>query len=416
MGNQNQHDAQQLACPYRVDCGCTGEKDSGNFVVKVQSSGLALGKAVQQVESVPPLLFVMSPNGQQMCAGIFMLVSGMSPNGFPLWRKVTTDSEQCRWLYSSTNGNWNIGGHQAERKQFHCHAAHIFSDARHNGAMPHETSGNWWRLSPNGFLKDPAITVSTLKTADTSNLDQYLNSWPFGERSSCASGSSRPPSLRGGSIADFGREASTVPSLVGGSSRGGADLRTPPSLLGGERLGSERSRGASERGRPAPLFQEAPPGKRAFSPVKDEFKTPPEYIQDPASDRDVQIRLRLVAQKLKDLEGNEEDTDASPQYLQEKRLGTRSSSGEPRARAVEVSFFPSVLHQDTKVTFSFAVRPLGIEFENVRDMMVVKGFCSGSGAPALGVREGMVVSSVGGMDVSRLTFQEGLEQLWREVK
>merc|ERR1719379_194626 len=411
MGNQNQHDAQQLACPYRVDCGCAGEKDSGNFVVKVQGSGLALGKAVRQVESVPPLLF------------------GMSPNGFPLWRKVTTDSEQCRWLHSSTNGNWNIGGHKAEVKQFHCHAAHIFSDARHNGAMPHETSGSWWRLSPNGFLKDTAITVSTLKTADTSHFDQYLNSWPFGERSSCASGSSRPPSRRGGSISDFGREASTVPSLVGGSSRGGAELleeRTPPSLLG-ERLRSERSRGASERGRPAPLspFQETPPGKRAFSPVKDEFKTPPECLHDPACDRDVQIRLRLVAQKLKDLErcgqltglqGNEEDTDAPSQYLQEKRLATRSSSGEPRARAVEVSFFPSVLHQDRKVTFSFAFRPLGIEFENVRDMMVVKGFCSGSGAPALGVREGMVVSSVGGMDVSRWTFQEGLEQLWREVK
>lgn len=178
MGNQS---VRQPGCPYRVDCGCPGETDNGNFVVKVQRNSFALGNAVQQVEETPQLLFVVSPNGQQMCAGVFELVFGMSPNGQPLWRKAATDNGQCRWLYSSVNGNWNIGGRKAESKQFRCHAAHIFSDTRHNGAMPHHATGSWWRLTGKGFQKDPGITVSTIKTANS--VDQRLNDWPVGEKS-----------------------------------------------------------------------------------------------------------------------------------------------------------------------------------------------------------------------------------------
>jgi hypothetical protein len=411
-------------------------------VVKVQRNGFALGNAVPQVETIPPLLFVVSPNGQQMCAGVFMLVSGMSPNGMPLWRKAATDSGQCRWLYSSINGNWNIGGHKAEANQFHCHAAHIFSDTRHNGAMPHHATGSWWRQSGSGFLKDPAITVSTIKTAN--NLDQYLNDWPIGEKSSsrsCGSRStSRPSTCRGvttSGTVDFGRgscdeQSSTrsQPSQVGGSARsnGGEEGQTPPKARDRLRHLSPDTPGASSASS-ARFTPGAQSLRRTFPPALKEFKTPPECIHDPSLDRDVQLRLRLVAQKLQDLEkcgqferlqGDGEDSQPQemwhcPLRLQDNKNKRLPSSSSGAHKPVEVSFFPSVKRRDTKVTFVFNFRPLGIEFENVREMIVVKGFAAGSGAPAKGVREGMVIASVGGVDISQWTFQEGLEHLWREV-
>lgn len=433
MGNQP---AQQRACPYRVDCGCPAEMENNNFVVKVQRNGFALGSAVEQVETTPPLLFVVSPNGQQMCAGVFVLVSGISPNGLPLWRKAATDSGSCRWLYSSVNGNWNIGGHKAESKQFRCHAAHIFSDTRHHGAMPHHAPGTWWRLTGNGFHKDPAITVSTIKAANS--VDQYLNDWPVGEKST----SGRKPKVASsrGSCDERSSSASSAtakPSQPGGrsgfdSARGFDEPegdQTPSARLGP--WDPTATPGASSTGAASSGFgarsRQALARMRPLPRAQKEFKTPPECIHDPAADRDVLVRLRLVAQKLQELErrgklgsSQVDDEDFQSQELcrrleglQEKRLAASSSETH---RAVEVGFFPSVKRRDTKVTFAFPFRPLGIEFENICEMMVVKGFSAGSGAPALGVREGMVVSTVAGVDVSQWSFQEGLEQLWREVK
>jgi len=115
---------------------------------------LGVGEDSEQVWA-PVALRVLSPNGQQKCAGDYELVPGERPNGQPLWRK--TDGK--RWLFSSKTQKWCIGGKDVREKNFQVTAGWIYHGARHGGAMPDEVRGTWARWDGTSFEDDSGIAV-----------------------------------------------------------------------------------------------------------------------------------------------------------------------------------------------------------------------------------------------------------------
>lgn len=107
---------------------------------------------------VPPkVLFVVSPHGQQKCAGEFALVKGETVNGQPLWKQCGGNF----WFYCGLNGMWIIGGSEVKGKDFQCSKGSIFCQVLHSGATPDKVKGTWWRLSGDKFVEDEGIRVTT---------------------------------------------------------------------------------------------------------------------------------------------------------------------------------------------------------------------------------------------------------------
>merc|ERR1719188_2079355 len=115
---------------------------------KVESVWMRLGgqdfheDATITVSMKPPHLYVLSPNGQQRCAGEFVPITDRMANGQPLW--VHTNG-QC-WLYSGSNGMWIIGGKDAREKDFRTTRGVIYCKTVHRGQMPEQMPvGAWLR-------------------------------------------------------------------------------------------------------------------------------------------------------------------------------------------------------------------------------------------------------------------------------
>jgi len=105
----------------------------------------------------PKVLYVLSPNGQQKCAGEYALVDGETANGHPLWKQVAGSF----WLYSGVNGMWIIGGPEIKEKNFDCSFGSLFCKVLHGGTDPNKVIGNWWRLSGESFVEDEDIRITT---------------------------------------------------------------------------------------------------------------------------------------------------------------------------------------------------------------------------------------------------------------
>jgi len=103
----------------------------------------------------PAKLHMKSPNGQQRCAGEYVLVVGTTPNGFPLWRQMGGAS----WLYSGTNGMWIVGSKGAKDRNFDCSRGVIYSNTPHGGVMPDKLKTLWLRLDKEEFHEDGEIIV-----------------------------------------------------------------------------------------------------------------------------------------------------------------------------------------------------------------------------------------------------------------
>jgi len=112
---------------------------------------------VTTVVSRPAKLHVASPNGQQRCAGEYVLAAGEAANGQPLWKQMGGRY----WLYSGLNGMWIIGSSGAKEKNFECSRGVIYSSIPHGGVMPDRAQGFWLRLDGDAFREDSTITVST---------------------------------------------------------------------------------------------------------------------------------------------------------------------------------------------------------------------------------------------------------------
>merc|ERR1719229_281227 len=131
--------------------GAVWSRIEGDEVVKDMSV------VVSTVLHKPAKLHVRSPNGQQRCAGEYVLVAGTQANGQPLWRQMGGKY----WLYSGTNGMWIFGSSGAKDKNFECSRGVIYSNMPHGGIMPDRLRSMWLRLDGEDFHEDPAIVVES---------------------------------------------------------------------------------------------------------------------------------------------------------------------------------------------------------------------------------------------------------------
>eukprot|EP00933_Yihiella_yeosuensis_P018678 TRINITY_DN15257_c0_g1_i1.p1 TRINITY_DN15257_c0_g1~~TRINITY_DN15257_c0_g1_i1.p1 ORF type:complete len:561 (-),score=97.48 TRINITY_DN15257_c0_g1_i1:121-1731(-) len=117
----------------------------------VEDASITVTTTIQK----PYSLRVVTPNGQQRCAGEYVLVADELANGLPLWKQK---SGKC-FLYCGTNGSWIIGGSDAKERNFVCSKGVIHSKRPSGGVMPDKIGGVWLRLSGSQFDEDAAITV-----------------------------------------------------------------------------------------------------------------------------------------------------------------------------------------------------------------------------------------------------------------
>lgn len=297
----------------------------------------------------PEYLCVISPLGQQGCEGVYSLVHERRINGFPAWRKPADHSGfGVKWLYSSVEGSWNIGGRTAQEQAFQCHAAHIFSGQKHNGSLPHQLWSPWWRTNGEAFCKDPEIVVQPWKPQPEELPHQHFVNPEDAWSETCS-------------------EASSLQSISSRRSRGVAWLKS---------LGKRR-RAPSAAGSYGSRDHSSWDGSSA--------------VRGPDS-RSLGHRKGHVAQ-------NEVRTLAD--------LPPERQMTEEKVEALAFSFYASLEDQRSgkgEVSFVFIARPLGILFESSKERspMLVRTVTTGSVAHAVGVKVGMVLSSIDGRSVRGL--------------
>ena len=104
----------------------------------------------------PSVLKISCPAtpGLPTISGEYYLVSGVCPNGRPLWKH----RQQELWLYCGTNHRWFVGGPDAKDWKFKCEAGFIYSDPVVAGSSPDQASG-WARFQGGLFVADSNVTV-----------------------------------------------------------------------------------------------------------------------------------------------------------------------------------------------------------------------------------------------------------------
>mmetsp|Transcript_106052 Transcript_106052/g.253129 ORF Transcript_106052/g.253129 Transcript_106052/m.253129 type:complete len:535 (-) Transcript_106052:162-1766(-) len=102
-------------------------------------------------------IYVISPNGQQQCAGEYKQ-SQDSANGCPVWEQKGGGF----WMYTGANGMWIIGGQDAKDKNFKCSHGFIFCRTQNAGVSPEKITGVWERLSGEYFVEDRNIVVTNV--------------------------------------------------------------------------------------------------------------------------------------------------------------------------------------------------------------------------------------------------------------
>jgi len=93
--------------------------------------------------------------GLPTISGEYALVSGVYPNGRPLWKH----KQQELWLYFGTNNRWFVGGPDSKEWKFKCEAGFIYSEPATAGSTPDQAAG-WARFQGGLFVADSSVTVS----------------------------------------------------------------------------------------------------------------------------------------------------------------------------------------------------------------------------------------------------------------
>ncbi len=93
--------------------------------------------------------------GLPTISGEYALVSGVYPNGRPLWKH----KQQELWLYFGTNNRWFVGGPDSKEWKFKCEAGFIYSEPVTAGSTPDQAAG-WARFQGGLFVADSSVTVS----------------------------------------------------------------------------------------------------------------------------------------------------------------------------------------------------------------------------------------------------------------
>ena len=128
--------AATLMAAERLDEQHEVEADSGSLDVDNDAGTLFFGGGnVLESNAERPKITV--PNGirqQKQCIGDYVLVSGMSPNGRPVWKHTRRE----RWFYLGTDSCWYVGSNEELKQGSACSEGLI----RH-GELPHELGDHW---------------------------------------------------------------------------------------------------------------------------------------------------------------------------------------------------------------------------------------------------------------------------------
>eukprot|EP00662_Eupelagonemidae_sp_cell21_P056719 gene56719-biopygen53059 len=99
------------------------------------------------------------------------VMSGELPVSHPsLWKHGTAR----RWVFSSTDAKWCIGGIEERRANFNCASGHIRSLAPHGRLMPHEVSG-WEVQDVLGWNEDRDVSVQKSDGRESPRAHAPLN-------------------------------------------------------------------------------------------------------------------------------------------------------------------------------------------------------------------------------------------------
>eukprot|EP00435_Cladocopium_sp_Y103_P017921 s1318_g4.t1 len=91
-----------------------------------------LGEAEEVEEEELERLFVSSPNGQNHCFGMYVLVREERGNGMPVWRQLGGE----RWIYTDELGRWTVGSSKVRQNGFRGSAGFIFCPQKNHGVLP----------------------------------------------------------------------------------------------------------------------------------------------------------------------------------------------------------------------------------------------------------------------------------------
>eukprot|EP00929_Paragymnodinium_shiwhaense_P106981 TRINITY_DN728_c1_g1_i6.p1 TRINITY_DN728_c1_g1~~TRINITY_DN728_c1_g1_i6.p1 ORF type:complete len:2694 (-),score=795.11 TRINITY_DN728_c1_g1_i6:102-8183(-) len=117
---------------------------------------------------VPKMLWLKAPNDmyENPMSGIYRLVDGRRPNGFPLWQQV--DGEH--FIFSGPNGHWLLGDEQEQHANFLVDTGTAATVAPHGGTkhspgsalMPDEMAekGGWQMFHQDEWRETFSFTVS----------------------------------------------------------------------------------------------------------------------------------------------------------------------------------------------------------------------------------------------------------------
>lgn len=102
-------------------------------------------------------LFVSSPNGQNHCFGMYVLVKEEQGNGMPVWRQLGGE----RWIYTDELGRWTVGSSKVRQNGFRGSAGFIFCPHKNHGVLPDKMQV-WARFDEESkkWKKDEDITVA----------------------------------------------------------------------------------------------------------------------------------------------------------------------------------------------------------------------------------------------------------------
>jgi len=128
------------------------------------ASSLALSREAEMRASLarppPNLLFVVSPNLLNACAGCYILQANAHANGQPLWKH----RGRAYWLLSTPMGRWAIAGKDVKDEGFIRAGGWIYQEGHHRGLMPDQCSSRWLLFDGKGaFTSDEAFKLTAPK-------------------------------------------------------------------------------------------------------------------------------------------------------------------------------------------------------------------------------------------------------------
>lgn len=113
--------------------------------------------SVKAPGSLPSVLHVSTPNGQAHCTGAYDLTDE-KVNGHALWQLRGGK----RWIYSSSAGEWLIGGDKERTSGFQGSAGFLWCTVPHVGIRPDQVKSPWkrWDGKLKSWHEDPAVAVT----------------------------------------------------------------------------------------------------------------------------------------------------------------------------------------------------------------------------------------------------------------